>query len=113
VDPATSGSTTDRLDAYINPAAYSEAAPFTFGTGARTDPRIRSPYRPNWDVAFAKSTTIAGDVRGQIRFEVLNLFNQAKFNAGGDGRVGRSGFGVISSQAGFMRIWQISFRASF
>lgn len=112
-DPVTSGSTDDRLGHYINEAAYSAAAPFTFGTGLRTDARIRTPFKPNWDFSFAKDVSLAGTARAQVRFEILNFFNQAKFNGGGDGRVGRSGFGVISSQAGFMRIWQISFRASF
>ncbi len=71
---------------------------------------MRSPYKPNWDVVFTKNTGIGGPTKFQIRFEMLNLFNQVKLNGGGDGRVGNSNFGVLSSQAGFMRITQLSFR---
>lgn len=111
-DPATSGSQTsaERLNQWINPAAYTVAPQFTFGTAPRNDERIRSPYKPNWDVVFAKNTTLGGPYKFQFRLEMLNLFNQPKFNGGGDGRVGRSNFGQINSQAGFMRITQITFR---
>ena len=44
-DPRTSGSTLDRLNGWIDPAGYQLAAPFTFGTAPRTDPRNRtSPH---------------------------------------------------------------------
>jgi hypothetical protein len=94
----------------INPGAYAAPAAFTYGTAPRNDDRIRSPYKPNWDVVFTKNTGIGGPYKFQLRFEMLNLFNQVKLNGGGDGRVGNSNFGLLSSQAGFMRITQISFR---
>jgi hypothetical protein len=60
----------DRLDNYINPAAYVSAAPFTLGTAPRTDPRIRTPFRTNLDVTFAKRVTINGPltVDGGVRY---------------------------------------------
>jgi hypothetical protein len=111
-DPATSGSQTseERLNNWINPAAYAAPDPFTFGTGTRTDERIRSPYKPNWDIVFAKNTRVGGNYTAQFRIELLNAFNQPKFNNGGNGQVGNSAFGIINSQAGFMRITQITFR---
>src|SRR5215813_3662148 len=42
-NPKTSGGTEDRLDRWFNPAAWSEAAPFTFGNAPRTDTRARTP----------------------------------------------------------------------
>jgi hypothetical protein len=112
-DPATSGSQTsqERLDNWINPAAYSAPAAFTFGDTPRTDDRIRSPYKPNWDIVFAKNTRVGSDYTFQFRIELLNAFNQPKFNNGGNGRFHQGdAFGVINSQAGFMRITQITFR---
>ena len=59
---------------------------------------------------FTKNTGIGGPYKFQFRLEMLNLFNQVKLNGGGEGRVGNSNFGTLNSQAGFMRITQISFR---
>jgi hypothetical protein len=111
VDPTTPGSTEDRLNQYINPAAYSFAAPFTFGNAPRTDPRILSPFRTNYDVAFTKDTAMRGRAKLQLRFEVLNLTNSPKFSEGGNGQLGRSVFGTITRQAGFPRLLQITLRA--
>ena len=65
-DPVTDGSAIDRLNNYINPAAYIAAAPFTFGSAPRADTRIRSPFRTNYDIVLAK--TSASRVRCERRF---------------------------------------------
>ena len=50
----------------------------------------------------------------QIRFEILNLTNTPKFNGSSAGNsIDLSSFGRITSQRGFMRIWQLSFRYLF
>jgi hypothetical protein len=109
IDPNTSGSTEDRLDHYINEAAYAAAPPFTFGNAPRTDPRIRSPFRTNYDVAFAKDTRTAGRVKTQLRLEFLNLTNSPTF-FGGNGVFGSPAFGTITEQAGFPRLLQLTIR---
>jgi hypothetical protein len=109
-DPTTPGSTIDRLINYINPAAYEAAQPFTFGTGARTDPRIRSPFRTNYDMVLAKTLSVGTSLKAQIRLEMLNTTNNPKFVGGGDSRFGRSSFGTISRQAGFPRTTQFLLR---
>ena len=109
IDPQTSGSTDDRLDRYINAAAYAAAPPFTFGDAPRTDPRIRSPFRTNYDVAFAKDTRTAGRMKTELRLEVLNLTNSPKF-LGPNGTFGSSTFGRITRQVGFPRLLQVTFR---
>jgi hypothetical protein len=95
---------------YINSAAYQNPAPFTLGTGARTDERVRTPWRKNLDVVFAKDTPVVGNVKGQIRLEMLNLTNTPLFTNGGNGQVGNASFGTITSQGGFARILQVAFR---
>jgi trimeric autotransporter adhesin len=109
-DPKTPGDVYERLNNYINPAAYQAAPAFTFGTGPRTDPRIRTPFRQNYDVALVKDTRIVRSVRGQIRLEVLNLTNTPKFRDGGESRFGLGAFGTITRQGGFSRLTQIMFR---
>ena len=108
-DPKTSGSTIDRLDRYIDPAAYSLAPAFTFGNGARTDDRVRTPFRTNYDIAFSKSTPVAGRVTADFRIELLNATNNPKF-VGPETRLGTAQFGTITQQAGLMRTTQLLVR---
>ena len=55
VDPTTSGSWEDRLNQWLNPAAWSAAAPFTLGDAPRTDPRVRTPGQATTDLNIQKS----------------------------------------------------------
>jgi hypothetical protein len=109
VDPNTPGSTLDRLDHYINPDAYAYAAPFTFGTAPRTDPRIRSPFRTIYDLALTKDVKASGRVKGQLRLEWLNVTNSPTF-FGGNGFLGSPAFGTITDQANYPRLLQVSVR---
>ncbi len=110
VDPGTTGDALDRLDNYINPAAYAPAAPFTFGTAPRTDERNRTPFQTNWDAVFIKSTRLGGNLTAQFRLEFVNLFNTIKFANGPEARFGNPSFGRITQQAGFSRRTQLAVR---
>jgi len=62
---------------------------------------------------FAKDTRFGAN-SGEIRFEILNLTNTAKFgNESTNNAINTSSFGRIATQAGFMRIWQLTFRYRF
>lgn len=108
-DPNTSGSRDDRFPNYINPAAYSLAAPFTLGNAPRVNPDLRSPHRNNIDAVFQKDVRVTRQTKAQVRFEVLNLTDTVKVR-GPEQRLGRSDFGRIAVQSGFMRLTQISVR---
>ena len=108
-DPATSGSTIDRLDGYINQAAYTLAPAFTFGTGPRTDPRVRTPFRTNYDVSLSKNVDLFAGLRAEFRVEILNATNNPKF-VGPETRLGSAQFGTITQQAGLMRLTQLMVR---
>jgi hypothetical protein len=108
-DPTTPGNTIDRLNNYINPAAYALAPAFTFGTGPRTDERVRTPFRTNYDVAIIKSTPVVGRLNAEIRLEWLNATNTPKF-VGPETRLGTAQFGTITQQAGLMRTTQLMLR---
>jgi len=120
-DPNTTGSDEDRVSSAANPdARYFNAAAFAnpgvgqYGNAPRTIDSALNQFRKNIDLVFAKDTRFGGGQVGEIRFEILNLTNTAKFgNEATNNAVNTSSFGRISTQAGFMRIWQLTFRYRF
>ena len=78
-----------------------------------TTPRNR--FRKNIDLVFARTRSSAADRSGEIRFEILNLTNTAKFgNEVDQQRHQHVEFRAASRrQAGFMRISQLTFRYRF
>ena len=111
VSPVTSGSLTDRLGNYINPAAFSTAPQFTFGNVARTI-GMRGPGQANWDLSVFKNVEIKEKLKAQFRCEALNAMNTPLFY-GPNTSFGSSTFGKITSQANFSRQLQLALRFSF
>jgi hypothetical protein len=119
-DPNTSGSDEDRVSTadhpdarWFDPAAFQNPGAGRYGTAARTDGASRYQFRNNIDLVVAKDTRF-GAHTAQIRFELLNLTNTPKFNGSSAGNsVDLDSFGRITSQRGFMRIWQLTFRYMF
>jgi hypothetical protein len=117
---STPGNFEDRLAsadhstaAWLNPAAFSAAAPYTFGNAPRTITDVRSPNQYNVDAVFIKNFRF-GTNNAQIKIEMLNLMNRPNVRAlQGANTFGQSNFGRTTQQAGFMRITQIMFRYSF
>ena len=116
--PATDGSTESHYDPacsclnnWFNAAAWSAAAPFTFGNAPRTNTDMRTPFKTQTDVAFQKTEPIGGGAL-MIRAEIINIFNNAQFS-GPNMTFGSSSFGRISSTRGFPRLLQIMARFSF
>ncbi|HXI30714.1 MAG TPA: TonB-dependent receptor [Vicinamibacterales bacterium] len=119
-DPNTTGSDQDRVSSAVHPdARFFNASAFTnpgagvYGNAPRTDGDARYQFRKNIDLVLAKETRFAGNQSGEIRFEILNLTNTPKFNGVDSNQINNQAFGRITSQAGFMRIWQLSFRYRF
>jgi hypothetical protein len=120
-DPNTDGSDGDRVSSADNPdARWFDASAFQnpgagrYGNAPRTDGDARYQFRKNLDLVITKDTRFHGNQNFQIRFEILNLTNTAKFNGSSAGNsVDLTSFGRITSQRGFMRIWQLSFRYAF
>jgi hypothetical protein len=108
VDPDHDGSTVDNLGSYLDPNAWSEAEVFTFGNTPRTDIRVRTPFRKNWDFAFQKSTPV-GWARLTVRAEIINAFDHPDFR-GPDTRFGNRNFGKITRVTGFPRLLQFMVR---
>jgi hypothetical protein len=120
-DPNTSGSDEDRAasDAHpsarwFNGSAYANPGVGTYGNAPRTNGDARWQFRKNIDFVLTKDTRFAGNQVGEIRFEILNLTNTPKFgNFPTINAANLSSFGRVDIQAGFMRIWQLSFRYRF
>ena len=120
-DPTTSGGDGDRVASadhatarWFNSAAYANPGVGTYGNAPRTNPDSRFQFRKNVDLVVAKATSFAGGQSGEIRFEILNLTNTAKFgNLPTNNATNTTAFGRVDIQAGFMRIWQLSFRYRF
>ncbi len=119
-DPNTSGSTLDRVASegqgaarYFNSGAYADPGPAAFGNSPRANGDARYQFRKNLDFVLAKDTDVGGGAVAQVRFEILNLTNTAKFGGISSTSFNSSTFGRVTQQVGFMRIWQISFRLSY
>jgi len=111
VSPVTSGSFDQRLNNYINPAAFSAAPQLTFGNVGRTID-MRGPGQANWDLSVFKNVVVGERFKAQFRCEALNAFNTPLFY-GPSVSFGRSSFGKITSQANFSWQLQLAMRFSF
>ena len=99
---------------FENAAAFTNPGPGQYGNAPRTIDSALNQFRKNIDLVFAKETRFGGSNIGEIRFEILNLTNTAKFgNESTNNAINTSSFGRIATQAGFMRIWQLTFRYRF
>ncbi len=108
VSPVTPGSVANRIDNYINPAAFSQAPQFTFGNVSRTI-SMRGPGIINWDGSMFKTFSVYERVKAQFRAEALNLTNTPSFY-GPNTVFGNPAFGRITSQSNFSRLIQLGVR---
>jgi hypothetical protein len=111
VAPGTSGSAEDRLNGWLNPAAFSSAPAFTFGNTSRFL-NVRGPQLFNLDFSVFKTFSIKERVKAQFRAEALNATNTPYFSTPNT-NISSSTFGVITSQANFPRLLQLGIRATF
>lgn len=98
----------------MNPAAFAVPTASTYGTAPRTITDVRSATQRNVDVAFIKNFRIAGSKSAELKIESFNLFNRVNVRTlQGANNVNNSNFGQTNTQAGFMRITQLTFRFRF
>ena len=109
--PTTSGPIGDRLNSYINPAAFSLAPRGTFGNISRTID-TRGPGIHQWDMSLFKTFTFAEKYKAQFRAEALNAMNTPQF-ASPNANYGAGAFGTITSQVNFPRLVQLGVRFFF
>ncbi len=113
ISPEVSGSVEERLNGYINVAAFSAAPAFTFGNVSRTI-NYRGPGMKNWDASLFKNFKIWERVTGQFRLEALNTLNSPQFSNPNTQYIpGGTAFGKITYQANFPRLLQMGVRFIF
>lgn len=108
VEPGHEGSTEENLGSFLNRAAWTQAPAFTFGNAPRTDTRVRTPARNNWDVALQKDLSV-GTGSLLLRVEVINVFDHADF-LGPVTNFSSPNFGRILGVGGFPRLAQFTVR---
>jgi len=84
------------INDWINPAAFAQPAPFTFGNASRFLSDLRAPGFVNWDMGLQKWWNITETKRFQFRFELFNAFNHPNFFVP-DSNLGDANFGTITS----------------
>ena len=109
--PTTSGSVGQRIDNWINPAAFSTAPALTYGNLSRTISE-RGPGIFNWDISLFKNFVIYERFRAQFRVEGLNAFNTPLFRSPNTS-FGSSSFGKVLTQGNFPRFVQLALRLYF
>jgi hypothetical protein len=84
------------INDWINPAAFAQPAPFTFGNTSRFLSDLRAPGFVNWDMGLQKSWNFTETMRFQFRFELFNAFNHPNFFVP-DSNLGDASFGTINN----------------
>jgi hypothetical protein len=100
-DPAT--------DVYLNRAAFSDPAPYSFGNAPRTLPSVRGCTYSDENVSLLKTfPTFRERVSVRLGADFFNLFNRKHFGNPA-ANIDNANFGTISS-AGPPRIMQLNFK---
>jgi hypothetical protein len=107
-DPADAFDTDCSCIRWLNPAAWSEAAPFTLGNAPRADGRVRTPGRRLLDVAVDRAFRIGAGAL-TLRAELINALNARDFR-GPNPQWGSATFGEIRADSGFPRTLQLRAR---
>ena len=113
-DPVLRGdrSAAAKLAEWFNTAAFAQPAPFTFGNGSRTLPKVRSDGLRNVDFSIFKKFLFKERMNIELRGEFFNLLNNPTFAPPG-GIVGTTSFRVVSRQAKLPRQVQVAARIRF
>jgi len=97
-----------RIDAWLNPAAFEPTARFEFGNLSRTIDTL-GPGTAQWDISLFKTFTMAERFQAQFRAEFINAFNTPQFGSPNT-QFGNPAFGAVTRQRNFPRIVQLGLR---
>jgi hypothetical protein len=111
ISPETSGFTDQRINGWLNPTAFSQAAQFTFGNISRFI-NVRGPGQFNWDLSVFKTFSVTERIRAQFRAEALNATNTVYFGTPNTTLTSNQ-FGLVTGQINNPRMIQLGIRATF
>lgn len=113
VSPVTPGGLMDRIDNYLNRAAFTEVPKYQFGNLSRTI-GLRGPGISEWNMSLFKTFSVTEKLKAQFRAEALNAFNTPQFRSPNLAfGVSNANFGRITEQANFSRMYQLGVRFFF
>jgi hypothetical protein len=95
---------------WINPAAFSAPAPYTFGTMGRNS--LRSDWNRNVDLSLFRLFPISNSIRVEFRVEAFNLTNTAVFAAPSN-VINAPNFGVVTGTANAPRQLQVALKLNY
>ena len=112
VSALTPGSVDQRINDWLNLAAFTQAPAYTFGN---VSPRLNvySPPLFNIDASIYKTYTFKEYYKFQFRAEALNLTNTVLFASPSTNISSPGTFGVITSQTNFPRLIRLGVRITF
>jgi hypothetical protein len=87
------------MDRWFDTTAYANPAPYSFGSGSRTEPNMRNPGSFTFDSVASRWQPIKERMRLQFRAEFYNILNHPILGAPATGTTS-STFGVITSKSG-------------
>ena len=87
------------MDKWFDTTAYTNPAPYTFGTGSRTEPNLRNPGTFSFDSVMSRWQPIRERMRLQFRAEWYNILNHPNLGAP-SASITSSTFGQITSKTG-------------
>jgi hypothetical protein len=96
-------------DRWINPAAFSTPAAFTFGNTSRYLATVRGPAARSESFALLKDTSVRENVNLQFRTEISNPFNRVVFSDP-QTTLSNANFGQILSQSNTPRVIQLGLK---
>ena len=108
IGAAVDASFEKRIDGWINPAAFSQAAQFSFGNLGRVI-SLRGPGQISFDASVFKTFSVMEKLKAQFRAEALNVSNTPTFY-GPNTTFTSPQFGIITSQANYPRLIQMGVR---
>jgi outer membrane receptor protein involved in Fe transport len=95
---------------WLNPAAFTVPAPYTFGDTGRN--AFRQDWPRNFDLSFFRVFPVTESKRFEFRAEFFNAFNTPTFGTP-DNTVGDSTFGQVFSTSNSARIIQMALKFYF
>jgi hypothetical protein len=84
------------IASWINPAAFVQPAPYTYGDAPRYLSNLRGPDFINWDMGIHKSWPFHESKRLEFRCEMFNSLNHPNFFLPGGDLSNSKTFGIIS-----------------
>jgi outer membrane receptor protein involved in Fe transport len=106
-----SGSFDPESDTFLNPAAFSVPAPFTFGNAARNYSDMRGFAYLNEDISILKRTYIDETKNIEFRVDIFNPLNRVVFANYAIGNiVGQPSYGKVGAQSNLPREIQFGLR---